>query len=301
MIIKSNALRAYAALGLVMLFWAGNSITGRAVRDDIPPFTLAFLRWALGFVFLLPFAPRRMAEDRAAIRSGWQSLLVLGILGVACFNGFLYSALHHTSATNALLLQAAIPAGVLLADRLLFGLSATMGRIAAVLLSTAGVLLVVIRGDIAVLARLDFGLGDMLMLCGVIAWSLYTSLLRRRPAVHPLSLVAVTFLIGAACMAPFALGEWISGDRPAAGIGVIAAVLYVAIFPSILGYMLFNDAVARIGAGPAGQMISLMPLLGALMASLLLNEALHLYHLAGMTLILGGIALTVVLARRSAD
>lgn len=288
-----RAFFAYLSLALVMLFWAGNSIVGRAVRADIPPFTLAFLRWTLAFVLLLPLAGRHLARDRARLLKGWRDVLLLGVLGVGGFNGFLYLGLHHTSATNALLLQAAIPAGVLLVDRALFAQSASAGRILGVLLSTIGVLLVVVRGDVAVLADLRLGLGDILVLCAVATWSFYTSLLRRKPPVHPLSLLAATFLIGSLCMAPFAGHEWAVGDRPHPGPAVIAAVVYVAILPSILAYLMFNMAVAQIGAGRAGQMIALMPLFGALIAAGVLGEPLHGYHLAGMALIFGGIAFTV--------
>lgn len=294
---EKGALYAYLALALVMMFWAGNSIVGRAMRADIPPFTLAFLRWALAFAILLPFAIRKLADDRAALRAGWKDVLMLGVLGVGGFNGLLYLGLHHTNATNALLLQAAIPAGVLLADRAIFGQSAPVTRMLGIALSTIGVIVVILRGDIAVLAGLHFGQGEMLVLGAAVVWSLYTSLLRRKPPVDPLSLLAVTFLIGALCMAPFAAAEWSAGERPGSGPGVIAAVIYVATFPSILSYLMFNQAVGRIGAGRAGQTLSLMPLFGALLASALLGEPLHRYHIAGMALIFGGIAFTMWMDR----
>lgn len=296
-----GALGAYLSLILVMLFWAGNSIIGRAVRADIPPFTLAFLRWSLAFVLLLPVALRPLIVDRAALRAGWKTVLILGLLGVAGFNGFLYLGLHHTNASNALLLQAAVPAGVLIADRALFGQAATRARMFGVLLSTAGVVFVVAGGEIATLTGLRLGAGEMLVLAAVICWSLYTSLLRRKPAVHPLSLLAATFLIGALSMAPLAIAEWRAGNWPHAQPDVVAGIVYVAIFPSIFSYLLFNRAVERIGAGPAGQMISLMPLFGALIAAAVLDEPLHGYHLVGMGLIFGGIAFSFWMGRSRGD
>jgi drug/metabolite transporter (DMT)-like permease len=291
---------AYLSLAFVMLFWAGNAVVGRAVRADIPPFTLAFLRWTVGLAVLLPLAWRHCLNDRAELLRGWKIVLALGVIGVGGFNGFLYLGLHYTNAANALLLQAAIPAGVLLADRLLFAQSAPAGRIAGVIVSTIGVTIIVTKADIAVLTNLRLGLGDMLVLCGVVAWSIYTSLLRLKPPVHALSLLTATFLLGALCMVPFAMTEWMAGNRLHAGPGVIAAVLYVAIFPSALSYLLFNKAVGRIGSAKAGQTSSLMPLFGAFIAVIALGEKLHGYHLAGMALIFGGIAMTMALDRRSA-
>jgi len=292
---------AYLSLAIVMLFWAGNSIVGRAIRTDIPPFTLAFLRWTIALAVILPLAWRHIVKDRVALARGWKIVLALGVLGVACFNGFLYLALHYTSATNALLFQAAIPAVVLLANRLIFAQSAPLGRIGGVILSTIGVVVVIIKADIAALADLHLGLGDMLVLAAVVTWSLYTSLLRLKPPVESLSLLSATFLIGALCMAPLAGIEWAGGDRPHAEPAVLAGVLYVAIFPSVLSYLLFNRAVEQIGSGKAGQTMSLMPLFGAVIAAWILGEPLHFYHYIGMVLIFGGIALSIAIDRRPAE
>lgn len=296
---SSKMVRAYAMLALVMLFWAGNTIVARAVRDDIPPFTLAFVRWTGAFLFLLPFAWRALARDRAAIVAGWRMLLLLGLVGVAGFNGFLYWGLHYTTATNGLLLQAAIPALVLVCDALFFRRRAGVWQVAGVLLSTIGVAIVVIRADLAVLAALHLGFGDVLILCAVFGWAVYTSLLSVRPPITQLSFLLVTFLIAALAMFPLMLGEWQEIARMEWRPAVIGAFVYVALLPSVIAYFLFNSAVEQIGAARAGQTIGLMPLFGAGLAALLLGEPLHGYHLAGMLLIFAGIAITALLHRDS--
>lgn len=294
----STTTRAYAMLVLVMLLWAGNSIVGRAVRDSIPPFTLAFVRWTGALLVLLPFAWRGLVRDAAGIKAGWRSLLLLGIVGVAAFNGFLYWGLHYTTATNGLLLQAAIPALVLLCNLLFFRDRATLGQIFGVILSTTGVILVVIKADLHILATLRLGFGDMLILCGVVAWAIYTSLLRIRPPIGPASFVFMTFLIAALAMLPLAIGEGQEIARMELRPGVLAAFAYVALLPSLVAYFLFNVAVDEIGAARAGQTIGLMPLFGAVLAALLLGEPLHGYHLAGMLLIFLGIAITALIHPR---
>jgi drug/metabolite transporter (DMT)-like permease len=290
----SPAARTYLLLGLVMLLWAGNSIVGRAVRDDIPPFTLAFFRWVIAALVVWPFALPHLAKDRAALVKGWRWVLGLGLLGVAAFNAFLYKGLHYSTATNALLIQAAVPAGVALLDRALFHARVTPPQALGVAISTAGVVWIVARGQWTSLAGLQFGVGDLLVGAAVVVWSFYTVLLRCKPPVAPATFLFATFLIGAAAMAVLAAEEWIAGERVDWNAGAFAAFAYVGLLPSVVAYFIYVAATARIGAARAGQAITLMPLFGALLSALLLGERLHGYHLAGMGMILAGIVLSAL-------
>lgn len=293
-----SPLLAYFALALTMLFWAGNSIVGRAVRDDIPPFTLAFGRWMLALAILAVFALPNVRADWPHVRRQWRAILFLGFTGVAAFNGFLYSGLRHTTAGNGLLLQALIPALVLLIGVVAFREKVTRGQVLGVLLSTLGVAVIVFQGDPAAILGLKLGRGDALILCGCVAWAIYTACLRLRPNTNPLTFMFLTFCIGAVAMAPFAFAELrtapITWD-----LQVIGAFAYVGIFPSLCSYYLYNGAVDRLGAGKAGQTISLMPVFGALLATGILGERLYGYHGVGVAAILGGIALTWALDRRA--
>ncbi len=285
---------AFALLGLVMVLWAGNSIVGRAVRFEVPPLTLAFVRWFGASLILLPFAIRPLRRDWPAIRAAWKPVLLLGLLGVGAFNALLYSGLRYTTATNALLLQAAIPALVVLFDRVFFAVRSPRLQIVGVIASTLGVLAIVFEGDLAKAARLHFGLGDVLVLTSVVVWALYTVFLRLRPDIAPVSFVAATFFVGAAAMAPLAFAEWLSGETIRWGPRVWGAFAYVCVLPSILSYFIFNSATRTVGAARAGQAITLMPLFGAFLSAALLGERLHPYHFAGMVLILAGIVLSVI-------
>ena len=291
---NSRQFRAFALLALVMVLWAGNSIIGRAVRHDVQPMTLAFVRWAGASLLLLPFALRPLRRDWSAIVKAWKPVLVLGLLGVGAFNALLYSGLRYTTATNGLLLQAAIPAAVVLFDRLFFAVKSPPLQNLGVLCSIAGVATVVFEGDPSRALRLHFGFGDLLILASVIVWALYTVLLRLRPAIAPTSFVAVTFFIGALAMAPFFINDIASGERIVFTPKVIGAFAYVAVLPSIVSYFIFNAATQTVGPARAGLAITLMPIFGAFLSAALLGEKLHVYHFAGMAMILLGIALSLV-------
>jgi drug/metabolite transporter (DMT)-like permease len=280
---RARTLLAIAALALTMLLWSGNMIVGRAVSGEIPPFALALIRWSGAFFVVLPFAARHVVADRAVLLRAWKPVLLLGLTGVASFNAFIYSGLRHTTATNAILLQAGIPPLVLLLDRLLFGIRASRWQV-------VGVLAIISAGELERVLGLKFGIGDLLVLCGVTAWAVYTSFLKLRPACHPLSFLAVTFAIGVIAMIPLAATEAAEIARIQWTSKVIGGCAYVALFPSVVAYLLFNAAVAEVGAGRAGQTINLMPLFGSLLAAALLGEGLEVFHVVGMALIAGGIA-----------
>jgi len=296
----SRQLRAFALLALVMVLWAGNSIIGRAVRNDVDPMTLAFVRWAGASLILLPFALRGLRRDWPAILKAWKPVLLLGLLGVGAFNALLYSGLRYTTATNGLLLQAAIPAAVVLFDRWFFGVKSPLLQNLGVVGSILGVAVIVFEGDPARALRLHFGFGDLLILAAVVVWSLYTVLLRLRPAISSTSFVAVTFLIGALAMAPFFAHDLMSGERVAFTPKVLGAFAYVAVLPSIVSYFIFNAATETVGPARAGIAITLMPIFGAFLSAAMLGETLHAYHFAGMALILLGIALSLMARREQA-
>lgn len=280
----------YLMLVLVMLIWSGNSILGRAMRMDVPPLTMAFLRWGGAALIAVPLAWRHIRADWSAIRQGWPVILLLGIVGVGSFNALMYSGLQYTTAANSLLIQAGIPALVLLLDFLLFRVMPRWAQVAGCLLASAGVLIIVFRGDPAAMAVLAFNRGDALMLCAVTMWSFYTVLLRLRPQISGLSFLALTIVVGAVVTAPFSAVELQTRDVHLS-LSVMAGLAYLITLPSIVGYFLYNKAVDTIGAGDAGQVTNLQPLFGAILASLILGEPFDQHHLIGMALILAGIGL----------
>lgn len=283
----------YLMLVLVMLLWSGNSIVARALRMDVPPFTLAFFRWAGAALIMLPVAWPRIRRDGPAIRNGWPAILLLGGIGVGSFNAFMYSGLQYTTAANSLLVQAAIPALVLLFDLLLFRTWPRLAQVAGCAVAAAGVMIIIFQGDPAAMAALAFNRGDVLVLCAVVMWSLYTVLLRIRPPIDSLSFLALTICIGALAMAPFSTVELQAKDVHLS-LPVLAGIAYLILLPSIVAYFLFNKAVETIGPGDAGQVTNLQPLFGALLASLILGEPFDGHHVMGMILILLGVGLPLV-------
>lgn len=285
----------YLLLVLTTLFWSGNFVLGRAVHDAVPPVALAFWRWAGGFLIVLPFAWPHLARDIAVVRRHWPLVLLLSALGVASFNTLVYLGLGRTTAINGLLIQSFMPLAIIAASLVLFGERISRWQAIGLALSLAGILAIVARGELEALAALDVNAGDLLIVLAILAYALYTALLRRRPAIHPLSFLAVTFALGALMLAPLYGWEHVAARQLDGNPTTFAAIAYVALFPSVLAYLCYNRGVELIGANRAGQFVHLMPVFGSLMAVAFLGESFHLFHVIGIGLIFAGI---VVAARR---
>ena len=281
--------RAYPLLSMTALFWAGNSIVGRAARELVPPAALSFWRWTFALALLLPLAWPHLKRDWPVLRAHWPILAILGALGIGAFNTLLYTGLQTTTALNSMLIQSAQPALILMVGGLVMRDRTSARQAAGVLVSLAGVLIVVSRGDLALLLALRLNSGDAIIAFAVLLWALYSVLLRKRPPVHPLSFLAASIMVGLVVIAPVYLAEIASGRLIVPETGSALAIAYVSIFPSFLAYLFFNRGVELIGSAATAQYMNVMPLMGAGLAMLFLGEALHLFHVAGLALVLAGI------------
>lgn len=282
---------AFLLLALATLFWAGNWVLGRALRDDFEPAALNLWRWLIAVLVLAPFAVPRLRGQWGVIRRDAGLLLALSFLGVALFQWMIYQGLKTTTAVNAVLINSSFPAFMLLCSWAIERERGTRRQVAGMLISLAGILVIMARGDPASLLRLEFHAGDAIILLAMPVWGLYSVLLRRRPP--ELDGIAFLFLIsvaGAVLILPaFALEAWTSPPRWPGPAGV-AAVLYVGLAASVAAFICWNRGVAIVGANVAGFTLHLLPAFGTLLAIVFLGESFHLYHAAGIATILAGVA-----------
>ena len=285
----------YLLLVFSSIFWAGNFVLGRAVKSSVPPVGLAFWRWTIALAILLPFSLPHLRSQWRLVRDNWRKLAIYGILGVTCFNTFVYLGLHTTTAINALLVNSIIPVLIVVLSRVLTYTPVTRRQAMGIILSLAGVITIICRADAGLLLSLQINRGDLWVLLAVVSWSFYTFLLRKRPAgLHPLIFLSSIMIIGLVVLAPFYAGEMLLGARVGTDAATCGSILYMAIFPSILAFIFWNQAVEDVGPGTAGLFLHLMPVFGAGLSSVFLGESLHLFHLAGMSLIFSGIYLATI-------
>src|SRR3954451_21703834 len=192
----------YLLLSLTALFWAGNAIVGRFAAGHIAPVTLSFLRWSGAFLIILPFAWRHLKQDWSAIRQRLGIMILLSLTGIGAFTTLQYWALEHTMSLNTLMLQSAGPLFVAVWSLVLLGVRLTLPQACGIALSLAGVLVILLHGDLTTLSNIEFNKGDVIFTAALAIFGLYSVLTLKRPAIHGLSFVGFTFGAGAACLIP---------------------------------------------------------------------------------------------------
>src|SRR6185312_3686932 len=198
----------YALLSLCMLFWAGNWVLGRALRDSMPPVAMTFWRWTVAALVLAPFAVPRLIGKGSILRRAWPLLLALAVTGGALYQVAVYFGLRHTETVNAVLLNAASPLMIVLAAWAIDGDKITMRQVWGTVISLVGLMIVLSRGNPAQLLGLRFSVGDLAILAVMPLWAFYTVMLRRRPMeIDNISLIFLLGIFGSAALAPAYLFE----------------------------------------------------------------------------------------------
>ncbi len=284
----------YLLLTLANLFWAGNWIVGRGMRADVPPIALSFWRWIIALACLLPFAWPYLKRDRTVLLANWRWLVILGILGTCLYNALTYIGLQQTEAINGLLLNSFIPIVIVALAWIFQGKRLQPVEGIGILASLIGVVTIVARGEFQTLMQLRLNLGDVWILLSVFAWAIYTLLLPKRPATHPLAFLFAIATIGVLATLPLYLIELSGGRHITPSVNAWLAIGYAGVFPAFLGFIFWNKGVETLGASRAGLFIHLMPAFGILLAAIFLGEQLMRFHFIGIALIFGGIFLTTV-------
>ena len=281
----------YLVLAFASLCWSGNHIVGRAITSHIPPLTISTIRWLVP-VFVIWFIARsEIQTDWPSVRQLWGIVLWLGITGGTLFSALQYIGLQHTTALNVSILNSLVPVLIVAAGALIFRDRIRFVQLFGISTSLIGVIVIVTRGDVGVLTQLKFNFGDLIIVLAMAVFAIYVAYLRMRPPTHWLTFLFVLGTISAITTMPFAIFEIVHGSVIELTLLTIFAALYVSIFPSLLAFAAWNRGVELIGPNKSGPFLHMVPLYTALLAGTFLGEDLRLFHVAGLLLILTGVAL----------
>jgi drug/metabolite transporter (DMT)-like permease len=295
-------------LTLPPLLWAGNAVVGRAMVGSVPPLALNAMRWWLALALLLPIAWRVLRAPHE-ITSRWKHFAVLGLLGVGSYNALQYMAVQTSTPLNVTLIAASSPVWMLLVGRVFYGERPSAQQLAGAVLSLAGVLQVISRGSLDTLRQVQLVPGDLLMLLAVLLWAGYSWMLARppahfrgeaRPSWNWAEFLLVQMIFGTA-WATLAAG--IEAPLTSTTIhwtpAVIAALVYVAIGPSLIAYRAWGLGVSTVGPAVATFFANLTPVFAGVMSAALLGEPPRWFHGAAFALIAAGIVVSSLAPRRA--
>jgi drug/metabolite transporter (DMT)-like permease len=283
------------ALGATLI-WSGNFIVARGLHQMVSPAILAFLRWLIATLALLPLAAPSLWRERQVIRRNMGYLLLTAFLGVTVCHTLIYVAARSTSALNLSVIMTSSPISTLLVARILLGEELTLGRVMGIATAVLGIFVLLTRGDLSLLLRLQFSLGDLWMLLAAASFGAYTVLVRRKPEhLGQAAFLSSTFVLGLTLIAPWAAWEAVVHGLPNPSASLLGSVLYIGLGASLASYFLWNKAIATIGPTRCGFIQYTLPIFSGMEAFLFLGEPVGWVHAVASLLIFGGI----ILATRS--
>jgi len=223
----------------------------------------------------------------------------MAAIAATIFQSMVYLGLQSTTALNGALIVALVPVVVVMIAAAILGDRIGSRQGLGILLSLAGAVVVIVRGELSVLRTLSFNPGDLWILAAVPVWSLYTVLLKRWPAgLHRMSFLAAMAMIGVVLQFPFYAWEWASGRHMLVTPESITAIAYTALFASFLAFVFYNKAMERTTPAVAGLFHHLHPAFTALLGMAFLGERMGWHHALGIAFIVLGLYLTTT-ARRA--
>lgn len=288
-----SRLADYALLIFSPLFFSSNLLIGRASNSLVEPWTLAFGRWSLAALMLLPFAFAGIVASWERIRAAALDIFILGILGMVICGGIVYMSLHYTTATNATLIYTASSLMIVVMDAIYFGKTLTVTRAVGLVVGFLGVATIVLNGDIARLYTLQFNPGDLGILICSVSWAIYSVMLKRKRLkdLPTLPLFAAIASAGSICLIPFVAAEIaITGNYPATPLAW-KSIVALAIIPGVLAYGTYQMCVKRVGPSITGVFMYLIPIYGVLLAVTFLGERFQTYHAVGLVLVIAGVVI----------
>jgi len=290
---SKNIYTGIALAVLATLIWAGNFIIARGVIKEIPPVSLAFYRWLLASVILLPFAIKKFKQEWPVAKNSWHYLFWVSLTGVALFNTFVYIGAHYTSAINlALIGTTSSPIMSIILARLFLKEQIGWTKLLGLLFCITGVLFLLSAGNLRNLLGHQYSKGDLWVLAAAFCFAVYNTLVKKKPAaITPMNFLFLAFAFGTIMLLPFF--AWETSQYPAINwtTDLFVAVLYLGLGASVICFLIWNISISKLGAGRTALFGNLIPVFSSIEAVLFLHEEFTWVHIVSMIIVFTGIVL----------
>jgi len=271
---------------------ASNLVVARGGVEFVPPISLAFWRWTVVFIILLPFIYFSLKKNSKIIKKEYKKLFFLGAMGCGVCGAFPFLAGQTTTVANMGIIYTSSPIFIILISSIFFKEKINFIKIVGLTSCLIGVFSIIIKGDLNLLINLKFTSGDLWMLASAIGWALYSIYLfywkTKLPIIQRFALVA---FFGAASLFPFYIIEEFMFQRTAFTSEFFSWVIFAAVFPGIIAFILYAKAQEKLGASLTGFTLYIFTVYAAIYGFLLFDEKLEIYHYIGTVLVFFGVYL----------
>jgi len=272
---------------MATFFWAGAFIAAKLGVYALSPVVLTFLRMGIAAIVIFPFMMKKLGPNWKIKKSELKIIFATAIVGMIGYHMFFFTALQYTTASKASMINATNPLITAVLASIFASEKLTAKKIAMLFLALFGVIYIITAGSLEALLTFDLNKGDFIMFCGTILWASYGIIVKKgMPILGPLKLSTYTFALSALIMMPFALYDFVTTDALTVGYAPYLAVIYMALFPTVIGYSIQQMAIAEIGPSKASLFINLVPIISTILAVLFLNESIETYHIIGAGMII---------------
>ena len=289
---NQNNLLAFSLLFIQPIFMASNLVVARGGVEYVPPISLAFWRWTLVFLILLPFTYISLKKNYKIMKKEYKKLLFLGAMGCGVCGAFPFLAGQTTTVTNMGIIYTSSPIFIILISSIFFGERINLIKIVGLISCLIGVFAIIIKGNFSLLVNLNFTIGDLWMLGAAIGWALYSIYLfywkTKLEIFQRFTLIA---FFGSFSLLPFYIGEEIFYERTVFNKEFFLWVTFAAISPGIIAFTLYTMTQKKLGASLTGFTLYIFTIYGAIYGYFLFEERLENYHFIGTILVFIGVYL----------
>ncbi|EIU6821791.1 DMT family transporter [Vibrio parahaemolyticus] len=281
-----------------VMIWGGNSIVNKMAASTIEPSAMSFYRWFVAMVLLTPFCLPAVIKQRHVIRPYLTKLAFLALLGMVLNQSLGYYAGLTTTASNMALITSLVPLISVFLSVPLLGKSVSMLSIVGGVISLGGLAFMLGHGDVTYFLHQDMTQGDSLMLLAALVYAAYCVLLKRwKMPFNSLTLVYMQGFFSVIMLTPL----WLSSEQLLPSQEALPLIAYAGIAASIFAPLMWVKAIDLIGADSSAMFMNLMPVVSVALASTLLGEEVHVYHIIGGLMVISGVILSQIKVRKKQD
>ncbi len=281
-----------------VMIWGGNSIVNKMAASTIEPSAMSFYRWFVAMVLLTPFCLPAVIKQRHVIRPYLTKLAFLALLGMVLNQSLGYYAGLTTTASNMALITSLVPLISVFLSVPLLSKSVSMLSIVGGVISLGGLAFMLGHGDVTYFLHQDMTQGDSLMLLAALVYAAYCVLLKRwKMPFNSLTLVYMQGFFSVIMLTP----QWLSSEQLLPSQEALPLIAYAGIAASIFAPLMWVKAIDLIGADSSAMFMNLMPVVSVALASTLLGEEIHVYHIIGGLMVISGVILSQIKVRKKQD